>query len=87
MTEGKRKPGGRREPPGGRPRKNNVELKVYVKKATREKIVNAAQSEGLTLGEVVEYLVDGRLDLATNVATNVANQKEGDSNTASGSGE
>jgi len=61
----KAKPGGRREPPGGRPRKHNVELKVHIKKEVREKIVSAAQSEGLTLGEVVEYLVDGRLDLTT----------------------
>lgn len=60
----KPKPGGLRNPPGGRPPKGNVELKCYVKKETREKIKEMSKSQEMTLGEVVDFLVS----VAANVA-------------------
>lgn len=59
-----KKTGGRREPPGGRPPKGNIRLVCYVQKETREKIDEAAQSEGMTLGEVVDALVNRLIDLS-----------------------
>jgi hypothetical protein len=53
----KRKVGGRREPPGGRPPKNNKRLVCYVQPHTREFIDNEAERTGDTLGQVIDQLV------------------------------
>ncbi len=59
MTTRKR-PGGRREPPGGRPPKGNSRLVCYVKPETRSYIDSEAEKTGATLGEIVDRLVQER---------------------------
>jgi hypothetical protein len=46
--------GGRRDPPGGRPPKGNIRLVCYVQPKTRKAIDEWAAREGLTLGQVVD---------------------------------
>lgn len=57
MTTPKKKPGGRREPPGGRPPKGNTRLVCYVQPHTRKFIDEEAERTGDTLGQVVDQLV------------------------------
>jgi hypothetical protein len=52
----KKKPGGRREPPGGRPPKGNSRLVCYVQPQTRKAIEDEAEELGATLGEVVDQM-------------------------------
>lgn len=54
MTTKRKGPGGRREPPGGRPPKGNIRLVCYVQPETRAAIDEEAEREGTTLGEVVD---------------------------------
>lgn len=57
MTVPKKKTGGRREPPGGRPPKGNTRLVCYVQPHTRAFIDSEAEKTGDTLGQVIDYLV------------------------------
>ncbi len=60
-----KKPGGRREPPGGRPPKGNIRLVCYVQPKTREYIDGESARTGDTLGQVIDRLV-ARSDLVKN---------------------
>lgn len=55
MTNQPKKRGGRREPPGGRPRKDNVRLVCYVAPHTYEEIEKSRGA--LTRGEFIDLLV------------------------------
>ena len=57
MTDKRKRPGGRREPPGGRPPKGNIRLVCYVQPETRKLIDDEAAQSGETLGEVVDRLI------------------------------
>lgn len=58
MQTGKQKrPGGRREPPGGRPPKGNIRLVCYIKPETRNVIDRVSAGWGVTLGEVLDAIV------------------------------
>lgn len=57
-----KKPGGRREPPGGRPPKGNSRLVCYVQPETRKYIDGEADRLGMTLGEIVDQLVRNMAD-------------------------
>lgn len=56
MTTPKKKPGGRREPPGGRPKKGNTRLVCYVQPQTRTAIEEEAARLGATFGEVIDHM-------------------------------
>lgn len=58
MTEPKPKPGGLRNPPGGRPRKNNVVLHCHVPPFILEEIDE--HRGALTRGEYITMLVTGK---------------------------
>jgi len=60
MTTPKKKPGGRREPPGGRPPKGNTRLVCYVQPQTRKAIEEEAEQSGMTFGEVVDQWMKHR---------------------------
>lgn len=53
----RKRPGGRREPPGGRPPKGNARLVCYVQPHTRKYIDEEAERLEMTLGEVIDQLV------------------------------
>lgn len=55
------KHGGRREPPGGRPRKDNVRIQAYIQKTTMALIEHAKQKDE-SLGEVLDRLVKSAHD-------------------------
>ena len=66
MGEGvttRKKIGGRREPPGGRPPKGNIRLVCYVQPETRAAIDKEAEQGEITLGEVIDRLVKGQADV------------------------
>jgi hypothetical protein len=56
MTTPKKKVGGRREPPGGRPPKGNSRLVCYVQPQTRKAIEEEAEKLGATFGEVIDQM-------------------------------
>lgn len=56
MTTQRKRPGGRREPPGGRPPKGNIRLVCYVQPETRKYIDNEVERTGETLGQVIDRL-------------------------------
>lgn len=69
----KKKRGGRREPPGGAPRKGHVRLVCYVQPETRALIDAESARTDETLGQVVDRLLapivpralDSRIDSQT----------------------
>lgn len=58
----KKRVGGRREPPGGRPPKGNVRLVCYVQPETRKLIDGESERTGDTLGQVVDRFLVRRTD-------------------------
>lgn len=65
MSVPRKRVGGRREPPGGRPPKGNIRLVCYVQPETRKAIDEWAAREGLTLGQVIDRLVGGKDNIRT----------------------
>lgn len=64
----RKKTGGRRQPPGGRPPKGNSRLVCYVKPETRKAIEKEADRIGATLGEVIDQMQRGIDTLAHELA-------------------
>lgn len=58
----KKRRGGRREPPGGAPKKGHVRLVCYVQPETRKAIDEEAERDGLTLGQVIDRWKETRHD-------------------------
>ena len=62
MIERRKRPGGLRNPPGGRPAKGNTRLVCYVQPRTRAYIDAEVERRGCTLGQVIDRLVSAAED-------------------------